>query len=130
MKKLRALITSSLLAFTLLMPVTAFAASSTGGSSGEACSAISSISPNGGTCDKSSGPSVNKLIKTAINLLSLVAGVIAIIMLIVSGLKYITSQGDSNSISSAKNSLLYAIIGLVVVVFAQILVKFVLSKAT
>lgn len=130
MRIIRALIASSLLILTLALPVNAFAASTSSGSSGEACKAIGAISPEGGTCKDSAGPSVNSLISTAINLLSLVAGVIAVIMLIVSGFKYITSQGDAGSITSAKNSLLYAIIGLVVVVFAQILVKFVLSKAT
>lgn len=130
MRKLQLLVASALLILTICTPVVAYAASTSSGSGGEACEAIKKISPNGGTCNNSSGPSVNRLIKTAVNLLSLVAGVIAVIMLIVSGLKYITSQGDAASITSAKNSLLYAVIGLVVVVFAQILVKFVLNRPT
>jgi hypothetical protein len=51
-------------------------------------------------------------------------------MIIIGGLKYITSSGDSNNITSAKNTILYAIIGLVVVALAQFIVKFVLGKAT
>jgi len=71
---------------------------------------------------------VNGLLATVINILSLVVGVIAVIMIIVGGLKYIMSSGDSNNINSAKNTILYAIIGLVVVALAQVIVKFVLAK--
>ena len=51
-------------------------------------------------------------------------------MLIVSGLKYVMSQGDANQISSAKRSLIFAIVGMAVVAFSQMLVKFVLTKAS
>ncbi len=51
-------------------------------------------------------------------------------MIIVGGLKYITSGGDSGNITSAKNTILYAIVGLIVVALAQIIVRFVLQRAT
>lgn len=79
-------------------------------------------------CSPGSGPSVDTAISAAINLISIVVGVIAVIMIIVGGLKYILSSGDSNNINSAKNTILYAIIGLVIVAFAQVIVKFVLNK--
>lgn len=85
----------------------------------------------GGTngCDPStSGPTVNSAIVTVINLMFVVVGVVAVIMVIIGGLKYVMSSGDSNSISSAKNTVLYAIIGLIIVGLAQIIVKFVLDK--
>jgi hypothetical protein len=56
--------------------------------------------------------------------------VVAVIMIIVGGLKYITSGGDSGNITSAKNTILYAIVGLIVVALAQIIVRFVLERAT
>ena len=119
-----------MLCLALFAPVTAYAASTSNGSSGAACDAVSSISPGSGTCDAPTGPTPQKLIRTALNLLSLVAGVIAVIMLIVGGLKYITSGGDSNAAASARNTILYAIVGIVVVAFAQVIVKFVLKKAS
>lgn len=83
----------------------------------------------GGDCDPgAAGTSVERIIKTVINLLSLIVGVVAVIMIIIGGLKYITSSGDSNNVSSAKNTILYAVIGLVVVVLAQVIVRFVLDK--
>ncbi len=72
---------------------------------------------------------IESIIKTVINLFSLVVGVVAVIMIIIGGLKYITSGGDSGNITGAKNTILYAVIGLVVVALAQFIVKFVLGRA-
>lgn len=71
---------------------------------------------------------VQDLIKLVINVFSLVVGIVAVIMIIYGGLKYITSGGEGSNISAAKNTILYAIIGLVVVALAQIIVRFVLSR--
>jgi hypothetical protein len=49
-------------------------------------------------------------------------------MIIIGGFRYITAGGDSNNVSAAKNTIIYAIIGLVIVAFAQIIVQFVLNK--
>ncbi len=73
---------------------------------------------------------VNAIISTIINLFSLVVGVVSVIMIIIGGLKYITSGGDSGNVTSAKNTILYAIIGLVVVALAQVIVRFVLARIT
>jgi hypothetical protein len=73
---------------------------------------------------------VNDIIALVINIFSVVVGVAAVIMIIVGGLKYIISGGDSGNVTSAKNTILYAIIGLVVVALAQFIVKFVLAKVT
>jgi cytochrome bd-type quinol oxidase subunit 2 len=71
---------------------------------------------------------VDKTIRLVINVFSLIVGVVSVIMIIVGGLKYITSGGESGNITGAKNTILYAIIGLVVVALAQVVVKFVLQK--
>lgn len=86
---------------------------------------------SGGTCADTEGDTeINSIIETVINIFSLVVGVVAVIMIIIGGLKYITSSGDSNNITSAKNTILYAIIGLVIVAMAQFIVRFVLGKAS
>ena len=74
------------------------------------------------------GQTVDGIIKLVINVFSLIVGVVSVIMIIIGGLKYITSGGDSSNITGAKNTILYAIIGLVVVALAQVVVKFVLEK--
>jgi type IV secretion system pilin len=73
---------------------------------------------------------INNLIHTVINLLSLVVGVVAVIMIIVGGLRYITSGGSDTGVTGAKNTILYAVIGLIIVALAQLLVRFVLNKVT
>ena len=87
------------------------------------------VALTGGTCDSpGTGPTVESVIATVINILSIIVGVIAVIMIIIGGLRYITSGGDSNNTKGAKDTILYAIIGLVVVAMAQVIVKFVLNK--
>lgn len=96
-------------------------------SSNDACETLKELNPDNKGCGAASGDT-DSLIKLALNLLSMAAGVVAVIMLIVSGLKYITADGDATQISNAKKSLIYAIVGLVVVALAQFIVRFVLSK--
>ncbi len=73
---------------------------------------------------------VNEIITLVINVFSYVVGFVAVVMIIVGGFKYITSGGDSGNVTSAKNTIMFAIVGLVIVALAQIIVKFVLQKVT
>ncbi len=82
----------------------------------------------GSSCTTTSGPTVDSVVKLVINVLSLIVGIAAVIMIIIGGFKYITSSGDASNITSAKNTILYAVIGLVVVALAQVIVVFVLNK--
>lgn len=72
--------------------------------------------------------SLQGLITKIINIFSVIVGVIAVIMIIIGGLKYITSGGDSGNVSSAKNTIIYALVGLVIVALAQFIVRFVLTN--
>ncbi len=84
----------------------------------------------GASCpDTNAEGSVQRIVGTVINILSVIVGVVAVIMIIIGGFKYITSSGDSNNVSSAKNTILYAIVGLVIVALAQVIVIFVLNRA-
>lgn len=47
-----------------------------------------------------------------------IAGIVCVIMIIIGGIRYVTSQGDSGGVQSAKNTVLYAVIGLVVILLA------------
>lgn len=83
---------------------------------------------NGPSDPDSPSSQINKTIATVINILSFIIGVAAVIMIIIGGFKYVTANGDSGNVNSAKDTILYAIVGLVVVALAQFIVKFVLSK--
>lgn len=79
----------------------------------------------GGKADETQ---LNGIITKVINIITVIVGIVAVIMIIFGGFKYITSGGDSNKVGSAKNTILYAVVGLVVVALAQFIVKFVLNK--
>lgn len=68
-------------------------------------------------------------ISSLINILSIIVGLIAVIMIIINGLKLVTSNGDSNRVSSARQGIIYALVGLVFVALAQVIVKFVINNA-
>ncbi len=74
--------------------------------------------------------SLTNAIALIVNIISVIVGVIAVIMIIFGGAKYITSGGESAKITSAKNTLMYAIIGLIVVALAQFIVRFVLKNVS
>ena len=97
------------------------------------CSGTGLNLSGGGTCLTETAGSegkLNTLIATIVNIFSVIVGIVAVIMIIMGGFKYITSNGDSNSIQSAKNTILYAIVGIVIAAFAQVIVRFVLKRAT
>jgi cytochrome bd-type quinol oxidase subunit 2 len=122
-KYLKALIVSITLLISLLLPSITYAATA----SSTVCQGVGVISGTN-TCDTRSKSTVNNVVKLVINIFSVIVGILALIMLILGGLKYITSGGSPDKTNSAKNTILYAVIGLFVAVLAQIIVLFVLSK--
>ena len=59
-----------------------------------------------------------------------VVGIVSVIMLIYGGLRYVTSGGDSKKVTDAKNTILYAIIGLIISILAFSIVNFVINAVT
>jgi hypothetical protein len=102
--------------------IAAETASST--SQGQVCKGVNI---NGSeTCDD--GGSINKLLKTILSVISWVAGIITIIMIVIAGIKFSTSTGDSAKVTSAKSTLTFALVGAVVVILAQVIVRFVINQ--
>lgn len=99
---------------------------------GLACGADLTLDTAGApTCTTTANnTSFTDLLKKIINIFSVIVGVIAVIMIIIGGLKYITSGGESSNVSGAKNTIIYAIVGLVIVALAQFIVHFVLSNTS
>jgi len=71
---------------------------------------------------------VSDAIKKVVNIFSAIIGIVAVIMIIYGGFKYISSGGDSGNVTSAKNTIIYAVIGLIIVAMAQFIVQFVLGR--
>lgn len=58
--------------------------------------------------------------------ISIVAA-IAVLMVVIGGMRYILSQGDPKGVSQAKSTIIYALLGLVIAIFAQAVVTFTLG---
>ena len=67
------------------------------------------------------------LFKVIVNILLFLVGAVAVIMLILGGIRYVISGGDQNQVTSAKNTILYAVIGIVVALLAYAIVNFVIT---
>lgn len=70
----------------------------------------------------------NGILIRAVQIITFVTGVASVIIIILSGFKYVTANGDSNSVNSAKNTLLYAVIGLIISMLSQGIVLFVINR--
>ena len=70
------------------------------------------------------------VIKIVINTLLFIIGFSAVVVIIIAGIRYTTSGGNANSVSAAKNMLLYAVIGLIVAIFAFAIVNWIVFRAT
>lgn len=132
---MKKMIVTLALALGLLTPALAIAPSavyadafSSSNAKSQACSGITGNEASGNCV--TSGKSINDIIRTIVNFLSALIGVVAVIMIMVAGLKYITASGDSSKVQSAKNTLTYAIVGIVIVALAQGISQFVLKQIT
>ncbi|MEI7838520.1 MAG: hypothetical protein WCI37_01910 [bacterium] len=111
-----------------------FAADSTipTGISNICASAVANGGTRPGFCTDGSSTSPQNpaysVFSTVLNILSWAIGIISVIVIIVAGIRMITSNGDSKSFSSARDSILYAAIGIVVFAVSQIILYFVISK--
>lgn len=71
-------------------------------------------------------PNTDNTIDTALNLVFAIAASIAALMVVIGGFRYILAHGDSNAVAQARKTVLYAIIGLVVIMVAFSIVTFVI----
>lgn len=120
---------------TLLLVVSSFAASPSyayGLSNSQACSGAAASSSfcqeSSNTSDPITGQNGNGIVLFVARLMILAAGVAAVIVIILAGLTYVTSGGDPAKTETAKKTILYALVGLVVIILAQGIISLVISK--
>ena len=63
-----------------------------------------------------------------VNVLLFIIGTVSVIMIIIGGIRYTTSNGDSNQVTAAKNTILYAVIGVIVSLLAFAITAFVVDQ--
>lgn len=117
--------------FLLAAPIVSFSGTSEAVNVLQVCNR----KPNAAVCkDKKANGNPNPIygkdgiLTEAINIVSILIGVAAVIMIIIGGLKMITSGSNPQDVTSARETIIYAVVGLIVASSAQLLVRFVLSK--
>lgn len=70
----------------------------------------------------------NVVIKNVTNIMFFIIGAVSVIMLIYGGIRYTTSGGNANSVTAAKNTVIYSIVGLVISILAYAIVNFVVTN--
>jgi predicted permease len=95
---------------------------SASGGSGDSCGTA-------GT-DGNTEAALGKVANNITRIFTIIVGAISVIMIIYGGFRYITSGGASDKVGSAKNTLIYAIIGLIIVALANVIVSVVINQAS
>lgn len=125
--KLRSLIATPLIALTMLLGTVVVAVQP------EVVSAapvdvLKQCNSQSEVCKGTGKNSLFTLVENIINLLLVIIGIISVIMIIVGGIRYTTSGGDAGQTKMAKDTILYAIIGLVVAIMSYSLVNWVIGR--
>ncbi len=134
MKKLVRKIAASL----ALVPLMAFSFSAvalpaTANAAVASCNTNDMSLKSGADCAQGKGTATNLfkqggVFRTVVNILLFLIGAIAVIMLIIGGIRYVVSAGDQNAVTGAKNTILYAIVGIIVAFLAYAAVNFILDS--
>ena len=125
-----------IVSLTLLLATTAFAmvgsakvyASDAISNSQNAACQGAQLGDANNPCTDTTSNTLSDLLKTVLSILSIIVGIAAIIMVIVGGFRYVLSAGDSANTNSARNTIIYALVGLLIAALAQVLIHFVLSR--
>lgn len=137
MKKIQNIVTNGALSLAVLvasfglvalLPTTSLA--------GPAPTGPTAVNPKDGIQDGvngAGGTGQNNLragIQTIVNILLFVLGAIAVIAIIIGGIRYTTSNGDQGQLKQAKDTILYAVVGLIVAILAYAIVNFIIGQFT
>lgn len=77
-------------------------------------------------CETDGGTAPNALLLNAADILAVVAAIGAVIVIVLAGIRYITAAGDPNQVSQAKNTIIFAIVGLIIIALARSIVAIVI----
>jgi hypothetical protein len=124
LKILKPLLLSIMACGILLLPGVAHAVDLLGPSCSQAPdSSVCKQAAQQGTTDP-----ITHIINTAANIIAIVGGVAAVVMIIIAGLTFITSSGNAERVTTARRRILYSIIGLVVISLAWTITRFITSR--
>lgn len=90
--------------------------------------ATNSGTPNDtGSCNDNTSTGLGPKVAHLINIFSAIIGIAAVVIIIYAGFRYVTSAGSQEGVKAAKDAIIYAVVGLIVVALAQAIVHFVIN---
>ena len=129
-KNLKKVLSLSLVFVVVVLSIGLIASSAfaVGESTEKACEGLTGI---GVECDdsKTAGEVATGPLNSLVNILLIVVGVVSVVMIIFGGFKFVTSGGDTDKTKSARNTIIYAAIGLALVLLSSFIVSFVFNAA-
>lgn len=117
--------------FAMILAATAFVSVPAYAATGGNCDSTKGL---GGAvdskCSQGSGQAStlfgdNSVVNTIINTMLFIVGILSVVMIIFSGIRYVTAHGDKSQVEGAKNTLIYAVVGLIIAIVAYALVNWV-----
>lgn len=95
-----------------------------------AINVFNNCSGNGSTrvCQAAGTDDATSMVEIIINTMLFVLGMVAVIMIVVGGIRYVTSNGDAGRIKAAKETIMYSVAGLVVAILSFAIVNFVVRQ--
>jgi hypothetical protein len=136
MKNITKNVLGTLLIGSFLALVTVFSPLTPSAAAVQGCDTSNLTASSGVNCAQGEGTPAtlfggeDSIFTTVVNVLLFVIGAVSVIMLIVGGIRYTVSAGDSGNVTAAKNTIMYAIIGLVIAFLAFAIVNWVLGAVT
>ena len=134
-KKIKKLLSAAMIVPALALSLSVFAQAPTYAANqlsigGGATAAQGDDQKGSASClfDTGNGCDGGGIFKQITNVLLFLIGAISVIMLIIGGIRYTVSNGDSSAVQSAKNTIMYAIIGVIVAILAYAVVNFVVGN--
>lgn len=95
----------------------------------DVCEGVGAASGSNGCTPTEGVKDINTVIRTGIRIFQSIVGLIAVIMMVTAGMRFVTSSGDPTKVSSARNTLLYGAVGIVVVALSEVIIQFALNQA-
>lgn len=79
-------------------------------------------------CGAAGNDNAASMAEKIVSTLLFILGILAVIMIIVGGIRYVTSAGDASRVKAAKDTVMYSVVGLVVAILAYAIVTFVVGR--
>jgi len=127
MKKIRSILTGFLIVLSLLALPAVIGDAVLAANTDDICKGVAAIGGGNACNNAETAGRLPAFIKTIINLLLFLIGAVAVVMIIVGGIRYTTSNGDQSKVTIAKNTIMYAVVGVVVALLSYAIVNFVVD---